>query len=292
MRVSVGDIELHVRAEGDGQPLILLHGGPGLDGSGFFPYWSPLGDRFRLLAIDHRANGRSDAGDPARWTSEQMADDVERVIAALDLRDPIVLGWSFGSFVAQQHIVRHGTAAGYVLMGTVAEPGALQDVGERLAAFEPEELRASVTASWEREPFATTSEELASLLADQLPWHFGDPRDPRIAEVLAADETVYRPDVLRHFSADGTYGLPDLRDRLRRCERPVLILSGALDRTTPAASAHDLVDVIPGADEVVLDACGHMIPVEQPVRSMAAIRSFADRIGGDQWSASSGGSTP
>ena len=82
MRVNVGDVELYVRAEGAGRPLVLLHGGPGLDGSVFFPALSPLADEgVRLLAVDHRANGRSDAGDPARWTVPQMADDVEALIA-------------------------------------------------------------------------------------------------------------------------------------------------------------------------------------------------------------------
>ena len=65
VRVSVGDIELHVREEGAGRPLVLLHGGPGLDGSVFFPQIAALAaDGVRLLAIDHRANGRSDDGDP------------------------------------------------------------------------------------------------------------------------------------------------------------------------------------------------------------------------------------
>ena len=65
MRVDVGDIELHVREEGAGRPLVLLHGGPGLDGSVFFPEIAELAaGGVRLLAVDHRANGRSDAAIP------------------------------------------------------------------------------------------------------------------------------------------------------------------------------------------------------------------------------------
>ncbi len=120
MRVNVGDIELHVREQGAGRPLVLLHGGPGLDGAVFFPEIGALADEgVRLLAVDHRGNGRSGHGDPARWTVPQMADDVEALIGALGLERPVVMGHSFGSFVAQQHMAAHGTAAGYVLMGTV-----------------------------------------------------------------------------------------------------------------------------------------------------------------------------
>ena len=37
MRVSVGDVELYVHERGEGRPLVALHGGPGLDGSVWFP---------------------------------------------------------------------------------------------------------------------------------------------------------------------------------------------------------------------------------------------------------------
>jgi pimeloyl-ACP methyl ester carboxylesterase len=176
MRVNVGDVELFVHEKGEGRPIVALHGGPGLDGSVWFPAMDPVAaDGWRILAPDHRANGRSDAGDPSRWTVPQMADDVEQLIARLELRSPVVFGWSFGSFVAQSHMARHGSASAYVLMGTVAGPEALHDIGERLAVFEPEHLRAQVTASWERESTVRTPEESKQLLADQMPYHVADP---------------------------------------------------------------------------------------------------------------------
>ena len=123
MRVSVGDVELHVHELGEGRPLLALHGGPGLDGSIWFPGLEPLaGEGWWILAPDHRGNGRSDAGDPERWTVPQMADDVEAIISSLGLERTVVMGWSFGSFVTQAHMVRHASASAYVLMGTVAEP--------------------------------------------------------------------------------------------------------------------------------------------------------------------------
>jgi pimeloyl-ACP methyl ester carboxylesterase len=280
MRVAVGDVELHVHERGEGRPLIALHGGPGLDGSVWFPALDPLaGEGWRILAPDHRANGLSDAGDPARWTVPQMADDVEALIHTLGLTDPVVIGWSFGSFVAQSHMARHGSAGGYVLMGTVADPAALHGVFDRLAAFEPERLREQVTLSWEREPNVQTPEECRRLMADQYPFdqypfHVADPEGPLVAWLIENDRVVYRPEVLRHFSADGDYGLVDLRSTLRTFTRPVLVLSGAHDRTTPAASAQELADAIPTAQHVVIDDAAHLIPYEQPDAFLAALRSF------------------
>jgi proline iminopeptidase len=279
VRVSVGDVELYVHEKGEGRAIVALHGGPGLDGSDWFPALDPLvSDGWRVLAPDHRANGRSDAGDPSRWTVTQMADDVEALIDGLALERPVVFGWSFGSFVAQSHMARHGTASAYVLMGTVAGPEALHEVYDRLAAFEPEHLRAQVTASWERESTVQTPEECKQLLADQIPFHVADPEGPLVQWLIDHDSVVYRPEVLRHFATGGEYGLVDQRDVLRSFTRPVLVLSGAADRTTPAASAQELADAIPTAEHVVIDDAAHVIPYEQPEAFLSAMRGFLARV--------------
>jgi pimeloyl-ACP methyl ester carboxylesterase len=278
MRVSVGDVELYVHELGEGRPIVALHGGPGLDGSVWFPGLDPVVDLgYRVLAPDHRGNGRSDGGDPARWTVPQMADDVEALIDALVLENVVVIGWSFGSFVAQSHMVRHGTAAAYVLMGTVSHPAALANVAHELAIFEPESLRAQVAASWELEAMVETPEQSKQLLADQMPFHVADPTGPLVAELIAADQVVYRPEVLRHFAAGGEYGMVDLREALRAVAKPTLILSGANDRTTPAASAHELTAFLPQCEETVIPNCAHMVPYEQPDAFLAALMGFLAR---------------
>jgi proline iminopeptidase len=279
MRVAIGDIELYVHEKGEGRPLVALHGGPGLDGSVWFPGLDPLAkEGWRILAPDHRANGRSDAGEPSLWTVPQMADDVEALTRALGLIDPVVMGWSFGSFVAQSHMARHGSASAYVLMGTVAGPDALHEVFDRLATFEPAHLREQVTSSWEREPIVRTPEECKQLMDDQWPFQVADPEGPLVQWLAENDQVVYRPEVLRHFSAGGEYGMNDLRPRLRSFERPVLVLSGAADRTTPAASAQELADAIATAEHVVIDGAAHMIPYEQPAAFLATLREFLARV--------------
>jgi pimeloyl-ACP methyl ester carboxylesterase len=280
VRVNVGDIELYVREEGAGRPLVLLHGGPGLDGSVFFPQIAALaGDGVRLLAVDHRANGRSDAGDPARWTVPQMADDVEALIRELDLERPIVMGHSFGSFVAQHHMAEYGSAAGYVLMGTVDSVEELARIDERLAAFEPEHLREQVTRSWAQEATVQTAEESKQLMNDQLPFHMAEPEGALVRSLQEnVGAIVFRPEVLRHFASGGEYGLVDNRERLRQRSVPVLVLSGELDRTTPAASAHRLAEILSDADEVVIPGAAHMLLQEQPEAALAALRAFLARV--------------
>jgi proline iminopeptidase len=279
MRVSVGDVELYVHEKGEGRPVVALHGGPGLDGSVWFPALDPLAERgYRILAPDHRANGRSGAGDPNTWTVPRMADDVEALIGALGLEESVVLGWSFGSFVAQSHMVRHGTASAYVLMGTVAEPGALALVQEQLDRFEPESLRQQVAESWALEATVETPEQCRQLLHDQLPFHVADPSGQLVAQLIAEDRVVYQPDVLRHFAAGGEYGLVDMREQLREVDVPTLIMAGRHDRTTAASSAHELAELLPNCEEVVFERSAHMIPAEEPEAFLAALTAFLARV--------------
>ena len=152
-----------------------------------------------------------------------------------------MIGWSFGSFVTQSHMVRHGSASAYVLMGTVAQPGALANVEHELAIFEP---------------------ECAARPGRRLVGARGDRRDARAGEAAAR-----RPDAVPRRRPDGparrgadrrrpgrlpagraaalrcrwaSTGCSTCARSLRSVHEPTLILSGANDRTTPAASAHEL----------------------------------------------------
>ena len=60
IHVNVGDTHLFVIERGEGYPLILLHGGPGLDHHEFADYLDPLCDQFHLILVDLRAQGLSD----------------------------------------------------------------------------------------------------------------------------------------------------------------------------------------------------------------------------------------
>lgn len=62
--------------------------------------------------------------------------------------------------------------------------------------------------------------------------------------------------------------------RMSSRARPVLVLSGAHDRTTPAASAHELSLAIPGAREIVLEHTAHYVPYEEPEAFLGALRAF------------------
>ena len=203
--VPIGDSRLFVVERGTGFPVVVLHGGPGLDHTEFGDYLDPLTDHYRLVLVDQRAQGRSDVTPPSTWTLAQMAADVTALGDALGYGPYAVLGHSYGAFVALQQAVDFpGLPAGTIVSGGVPSAKYLDGVESALASFEPEDLRAQVAASWAAEETVETPEEFKRILDDQMPFHFADPRDPRIADYNARTAgMVTAPAVLRHFASAG-----------------------------------------------------------------------------------------
>lgn len=138
-------------------------------------------------------------------------------------------------------------------------------------------MRKQVTDSWAREAQAQTQGDFASLMHDQMPFHFGDPLDPRIAEYEARTvDTVYSSAILRHFSRE-EYGGIEVEDRLKDITQPVLVCTGRLDRVCTVAAAEAITQGIPGSELVIFERSGHMTFVEENERYLKVVRDFLDR---------------
>jgi proline iminopeptidase len=258
---------MFVEEVGAGFPLVVLHGGPGMDHSMFLPWLDPLGDELRLLYVDERGQGRSERVDPANLSLEVFARDVDLLAEALELERFALLGHSFGAIVTTWHATEIGTAAAYVISGgaDASEP-LLTDVAASLEALG--ERDHAIAASWEAEQDVQTDEELAELTRVQMPFHFEGEPPPGYGEA-----TVYSPDVLRHFARVG-YGDFDFRPRLGNVRRPTLVVVGERDRTTTARSARVLHEGIEDSELAVIPGVGHMSFVEDQERYLDVVRRF------------------
>src|SRR5262249_41134978 len=74
VRVDVDGMAMYVHEHGEGEPILMVPPGPGTDGSVFFPWFEGL-EGYRLLGVDLPGHGRSDRGDPDRWTVADWATD-------------------------------------------------------------------------------------------------------------------------------------------------------------------------------------------------------------------------
>ncbi len=252
--------------------LVCLHGGPGFDHSSFKPQFSALSDIAQVIVYDHRSHGRSDERPRSEWTLDTWADDVVRLCDALGVVKPIVLGQSFGGFVAQRYLARHPGHAGKIILSSTS---AAMNLERKLAVFERRggpAARAAAAAFWSQ-PTAETWREY---------WrdcrHLYNTQPP--LDALAGERTLLREDILLHFIAGEKQSL-DLLPGLARAQCPVLVMAGEEDPVCTLADMQEIVAALP-AGRVRFErfaGVGHGAWRDDPQAAFAVLRDFIQAAG-------------
>jgi pimeloyl-ACP methyl ester carboxylesterase len=98
-QVSVGDARIYYATYGKGDPVVLLHGG--LGNSDHWAFQLPvLADKFQVIVIDSRGQGRSTLSKDTKLTYRVMANDVLEVLDHLEIERASFVGWSDGGVIA------------------------------------------------------------------------------------------------------------------------------------------------------------------------------------------------
>lgn len=256
--------------------LLVLHGGPGFDHWALRDYFDRFADVTQVVYLDHRGNGRSrggDGSDPTRWNLDQWGDDIAAFCDALGLERPIVLGQSFGGFVAQSYAIRHpGHARGLILSSTAArlDPGQVID---GFVALGGEAVRAAATGFWTR----AHEDDIRAFLKLCTPLYNTQPRDP-----AGAAGTIYRWDMFRHFSLpDGEIWRMDMRPGLAAIPGPVLVLTGTHDPVTPPARSREIFEALKEGvgTYVEVPGTGHGAFRDAPEACEVILRDFIKTCG-------------
>ena len=245
------NIDLYYKDWGTGQPIVFSHGWP-LSSDAFEDQMLFLAHRgYRCIAHDRRGHGRSSQP----WDGNEMdtyADDLAKLVEALDLRDAIHVGHSTGGGEVARYIGRHGTkrVAKAVLIGAVppimvktpANPGGLP-----MSAFD--QIRAAVLADrsqfWHdlSTPFYGANRANAKVsqgLRDSF-WLQG---------MMAGHKACY--DCIKAFSET------DFTEDLKKFDVPTLVLHGDDDQIVPiGASAMLSSKIIKGAMLKVIPGAPH-----------------------------------
>lgn len=103
--VDVNGLKMHYQIHGEGDPLILLHGGLGLADM-FAPILPALASKRQVIAVDLQGHGRTaDIDRPIRY--ERLADDIAGLLAHLDIERADVAGYSFGGATALRFAIQY-----------------------------------------------------------------------------------------------------------------------------------------------------------------------------------------
>ena len=215
--------------------LLLLHGGPGFDHSGFRPYFGRVADIAQVLYYDHRGHGRSDRRPPEEWTLDTFADDIVRLCDRLGIVKPIVLGQSFGGFVAQRYLSRHRDHPSKVILSSTSPHMAIE---RKVAMFEKlggPEAGASCRRFWS-DPNAATWHDYGAHCRHL---YNTTPQDPD-----GGARTIHHLDIL-FASAAGEQRTMNLLPGLANARCPVLVMAGEQDPVCPLADAQDIAAALP-----------------------------------------------
>jgi proline iminopeptidase len=260
----------------DGEPLQMLHGGPGVPDS-MQTTVAPLLSEFRGISFDQRGTGDSVCTDGRYGVGAYLA-DIEAIREALKISSWHVLGHSWGGLLAQAYTARHGDrVTSLVLSSSSLGMGHDWKLTKR-EAFRTGRQRAGLRGvvrlygygSGLAVPGAIRSRAMRRVMTETWQNYFLDPSkapapDQRwlagcsATAMIRTDRAVSRED-------------PAVLDGLARYEGPAMILYGAYDIF---GTSTDIVrHRFPRAVQVTLQDSGHLHWLQNEAGYREALRSF------------------
>lgn len=252
--IMINGCSVEVIERGRGRPILFLHPHIGIDPS--VSVIDHLAKGGRLIAPSHPGFGHSQR--PADVTT---VDDLSYfyldLMDALDLRETLVVGVSFGAWLAAEIAVKSTARIAGLVLGN--------PIGIRVGSRETRDM-ADIFAMLEDEFLARA---------------FADPsagrRDYR---AMTADQLTV---VATNREATGLYAWspymhdPKLKSRLHRIRVPALVLWGTADQLMADGYGHAFCSALPGAKFETLTGAGHFPHLEQPKAFAERVLAFAAR---------------
>lgn len=228
---------IHVRVEGEGDPLLLLHAS-GLSGRQWGGRWRSLGP-YRRIVPDLWGCGRS-PGWPGPWPF-RLENDLIEVRRLLDQNGPC-------------HVVGHSYGGCLAMMAAAERPERVRSV----AVYEPPLMGRMALDPAMLEPIVREGDP-ARWFERFVDWWNGPgawaslPEPSRQAQLRSAREC--------HGQVHDLLVEPWAPDRFRAVTAPVLVMHGTASPPLVHAALADLVSVLPNARRVVIEGQGHLAPV-------------------------------
>lgn len=235
--VEAGDARIYFAVYGKGAPVVLLHGG--LGHAGHFGFQLPaLVDKYQVIAIDSRGQGRSSKGATA-ITYDLMAKDVVAVLDKLQIRRAAFVGWSDGGEVALKLAIAYpDRVERAIVLGANYDANGSKPRSRPSPTFAAYSMRCK--AEYQR-------------LSD------GSVPFPKLVEALVP---LWR----------NPTGIT--RDQLRAIQAPVLMADGDHDEVIRLAQIEEMAKLIPNAQLVVFGDTSHFTLWQDPDGFNATMLDF------------------
>ena len=275
--MSIRGVSLFVDVIGRGYPLVLMHGGPGVDHTTMLPFQS-LADHFTLVFYDHRCNGRSEGAAVSSMTWENLTADADALRQTLGFDRWAVLGHSFGGMVALEYALRYPQSLSHlVLMDTCGDSRWVQQNAPEILAkrgYGPATVqmaRRFFNGQIEPNEMSTAMRKFGGAYYHHLgPWKLA-------REVLSGMRMKRRPEALIFGFGQLLKGWT-VMDRLGEIDAPTLVMAGRDDFQFPPEHQAILAAGIPNARLEIVERAGHNALSERPVEVMEAVRGFVGRV--------------
>ena len=266
MKFQYKGTDWSVYDEGNGNPLVFLHGFP-FDHRLYRFACQSLADRYRIVIPDLPGFGESrfqTGAEPSCLTMGELADGLSILLDELKESKAVVCGLSMGGYIAMQFFRRH-----------------------------PDQLAGLVFCDTRSTPDIPTMAEKRRLLADSV-YQTGVATlvGQMIPTLLSPKTITEKPDVVSSLSKMISEQLPsgvaaasrgmavrdDSTQFLKNITVPTLVMAGEDDQISPARAMREMADAINGSELCIVPCAGHLPPLENPKFFSAAIRQFADRV--------------
>ncbi|MBE9065358.1 alpha/beta hydrolase [Leptolyngbya cf. ectocarpi LEGE 11479] len=264
-------MELSIEHQGQGMPILCLHGHPGT-GRCMAVFTDALAPDFQTLAPDLRGYGRSRAKAP--FTMEQHLEDLSGLLSQLD-PPCLILGWSLGGILAMELALKHPEQiAGLILVGTAARPA-----GRHPAITWQDNMLTGIAGvinwlvpgwSWNISTFGQRSlfRYLVSRHSAQAYCRIAQEGTPAFVQTSALANRALNTALRQGYNR---------LEELHRIHQPCLMLAAANDvHITPEASRETAV-TLPNCDWVLYDNVAHLMPWEIGEQICSDIRHWLRR---------------
>lgn len=281
--VKVRGGELYFKTFGKGEPLVVLHGGPGLSHDYFLPQLIKLAEKNLVIFYDQRGSGRSlnTKIDEEYINSDQFVEDLETLRQSLGLEKFILMGHSWGGMLAMQYATKYpDNLSGLILLNSSPANFKGQKAFIDEFAKRTKDILDDIKPLFAFEDFKKLNATQITEVYRQLFSVYCD--DPEKSQKLnlnfngASAQSGFK--VMEEMSKTSwLHPSIDVIPKLKDIKVPTLILHGKQD-IVPLWTAEDIKNAISDSDLVILDHCGHFPFIEQPTLFFETITLFLNKL--------------